>query len=87
MNVPPRFGFNLRTARIDADVGQEEPSERCGVHGTEVSRLERGRGAPRPGTPIGLASVLGSSVERLCGGMSWDERTQSFAVESRSASA
>jgi transcriptional regulator with XRE-family HTH domain len=75
-----RFGVNLREARLAAGVSVEELSERCGLHHTMVSRLERGGAAPRLETLLKLAGVLGVSVEALCAGIAWDDRAQSFVA-------
>jgi transcriptional regulator with XRE-family HTH domain len=81
MDLAPRFAVNLRRARKAAGIAQVELSERCGLHRTEVSVLERGERAPRLGMIVKLASALDIGVGSLCAGMAWDEDAQRFVVE------
>ncbi len=83
MPVDPRdrFALNLKRARKKADISQEELSNRCDVHRTEISLLERGGREPRLGTIVKLASGLGVSLESLCVGVSWSVNGQSFKFE------
>jgi transcriptional regulator with XRE-family HTH domain len=73
-----RFSVNLKKARKLVGISQEVLSDRCDVHRTEISLLERAGREPRLGTIVKLASGLGVSVESLCAGMSWDVDDQSF---------
>jgi transcriptional regulator with XRE-family HTH domain len=56
--VPGAFGRNLRRAREQAGLTQEEVAERSGVHSTEISRMERGMRDPRVSTLERLAKAL-----------------------------
>jgi transcriptional regulator with XRE-family HTH domain len=60
-----RFGANLRKARDAAGLSIEELAEQCGLHWTQVERLERGRHEPRLTTIVRLASVLNVAPESL----------------------
>lgn len=73
-----RFAANLRKARLNAGVTQEELAHRCDLHRTEISLLERAGREPRLGTLIKLAGALGVTPGSLCAGVSWDERRQRF---------
>jgi transcriptional regulator with XRE-family HTH domain len=42
MNVTRRVGANLRRAREDLGISQEELADRAGLHRTYVSGVERG---------------------------------------------
>ena len=59
MEPAQQFAANLRRARAEAGLSQEELSERSGLHSTEISRLERGVREPRLGTIVRLARGLG----------------------------
>jgi transcriptional regulator with XRE-family HTH domain len=52
------LGTNLREARERLGLTQEQVAERCGVHATEVSRIEGGKRDPRISTLIRLANAL-----------------------------
>lgn len=52
------LGTNLRDARERLGLTQEQVAERCGVHATEVSRIEGGKRDPRISTLIRLANAL-----------------------------
>jgi transcriptional regulator with XRE-family HTH domain len=64
-----QFAANLRRARSAAGLSQEELSERCGLHSTEISRLERGAREPRLGTIVRLARGLDMSAADLLAGI------------------
>ncbi len=81
-----RFAANLRRARRAAGIAQAELGERCGLHRTEVSVLERGDRAPRLGMIVKLASALDVGVGSLCAGMAWDEDAQRFVFDAPSPS-
>jgi len=80
MAVTPRdrFARNLVEARRASRLTQEELADRCDLHRTEISLLERGGREPRLGTLVKLASALGVSVETLAAGVRWDEKAQKF---------
>lgn len=81
MNHRDRFSANLRHARQTAGISQEELAERCEIHRTEVSLLERGGREPRLGTMVKLATALGTTAEALCAGISWNTKVRDFKVD------
>lgn len=81
MNHRDRFSANLRRARQAAGISQEELAERCEIHRTEVSLLERGGREPRLGTMVKLATALGTTPEDLCSGITWDTKKRDFKVQ------
>lgn len=81
MTPRERFAVNLVEARRRSGMTQQELADRCHIHRTEVSLLERGSREPRLGTLMKLVGVLGVSTEDLCAGMSWDEKAQRFKYQ------
>ena len=81
MNHRDRFSVNLRRARQAAGISQEELAERCEIHRTEVSLLERGGREPRLGTMVKLATALGTTPEALCSGITWDTKKRDYKVQ------
>lgn len=73
-----RASANLAAARRKAGLTQEELADRCGLHRTEISLLERGGREPRLGTLIKLAEALGVPPEKLCKGIGWSVDRQRF---------
>lgn len=73
-----RFSVNLRKVRRAASISQQELGDRCGLHRTEISLLERGLREPRLGTLIKLSSALGVPPSRLAMGMAWNVDAQRF---------
>ena len=63
------FARNLRRARERADLSQEALGERCGLHRTEISFLERGLREPRLSTITRLAEGLGIPPGQLLKGL------------------
>jgi transcriptional regulator with XRE-family HTH domain len=56
---------NLRNIRKAAGLSQQTLADRCGIHQTAVSKLERGRAVPTYTTALRLALALGVEVEDL----------------------
>lgn len=81
MDKRDRFAVNLRRARQAAGISQEELAERCEVHRTEISLLERGGREPRLGTMIKLATALGTTAEALCAGIGWDAKARRYKID------
>jgi transcriptional regulator with XRE-family HTH domain len=52
------LGPNLREARLNLELSQEQVAERSGVHATEVSRIEAGKRDPRVSTVERLAKAV-----------------------------
>jgi transcriptional regulator with XRE-family HTH domain len=75
-----RFAVNLRRARKAAGVSQEDLAERCEIHRTEVSLLERGGREPRLGTLVKLATALDTTPEVLCSGIAWDPKSREYTI-------
>jgi len=59
------FGANLREARKRLGLTQEQVAERCGVHATEVSRIEAGKRDPKVSTLRRLAAAVEVPPGRL----------------------
>ncbi|HEX5527442.1 MAG TPA: helix-turn-helix transcriptional regulator [Solirubrobacterales bacterium] len=76
--------MNLRRARDAAGISQEELADRCELHRTEVSLLERGGREPRLGTMVKLAVALGTTPEELCKGISWDTDARDYKIDESS---
>jgi transcriptional regulator with XRE-family HTH domain len=76
-----RFALNLRKARTDAGISQEELGYMCDLHRTEVSLLERAGREPRMATIIKLAGALNTSPAQLCAGISWLPKARRFDVK------
>jgi transcriptional regulator with XRE-family HTH domain len=81
MSPRERFAANLAKARKRSGMTQQELADRCYVHRTEISLLERGSREPRLGTLMKLVGVLGVTTEVLCAGIAWDEQAQRFKYE------
>ncbi|HET7417988.1 MAG TPA: helix-turn-helix transcriptional regulator [Solirubrobacterales bacterium] len=84
MDKRDRFAVNLRRAREAAGISQEVLAERCELHRTEVSLLERGGREPRLGTMVKLAVALGTTPEALCDGIAWDPKGREFKIDTPS---
>jgi transcriptional regulator with XRE-family HTH domain len=76
-----RFAANLRRARTNAGISQEELGYRCDLHRTEISLLERAGREPRLATIVKLAGALGTGAAELCDGISWQAASRRFEVE------
>ncbi|HEV2790436.1 MAG TPA: helix-turn-helix transcriptional regulator [Solirubrobacterales bacterium] len=81
MDKRDRFAVNLRRARKAASISQEELAERCELHRTEVSLLERGGREPRLGTLIKLATALDTTAEALCAGIGWNPKARKYKID------
>lgn len=85
--IARHFGTNLRRARKQADLSQEEVGFRASLHRTEVGLLERGGRTPRIDTLVKLAGALGVRVDcALLDGMEWTSPAQHGGGFSFSAS-
>ncbi len=81
MSPQERFAANLRNARTKAGISQEELGDRCDLHRTEISLLERAGREPRLATIVKLASALDSSPAELCAGIAWLPQQERFDVK------
>jgi len=84
MDKRDRFAANLRRARETAGISQEELAQRCEIHRTEVSLLERGGREPRLGTMVKLAVALGTTPQALCAGIGWDPKARDYKIDTPS---
>ena len=64
MTPQERFAANLRQARTEVGISQEELGNRCELHRTEISLLERAGREPRLATIVKLAGALGDDAGR-----------------------
>jgi transcriptional regulator with XRE-family HTH domain len=71
-DIAGRFGANLKRARKDAGLSQEEVGIGASLHRTEVGLLERGERIPRIDTAIKLAGAVGTSLPELVEGIAWE---------------
>lgn len=81
MNPQERFSVNLRRARIEAKISQEELGYMCDLHRTEVSLLERAGREPRLATIVKLSGALGTTPNELCEGIRWLPKARRFDVK------
>ena len=65
LSLEKSFGLRLRAKRDVLGVSQEELADRCGLHPTYVSQLERGLKSPSLNTLYALASALKVDVADL----------------------
>jgi transcriptional regulator with XRE-family HTH domain len=75
-----RFASNLRRAREQSGLSQEEVGFRADLHRTEVSLLERAEREPRLGTLLKLAAALGVDPADLHAGIEWVPGQERFRV-------
>lgn len=76
-----RFAANLRKARAEAKISQEELGRRCELHRTEISLLERAGREPRLATMVKLAGALDTTVGALAEGISWQPARKRFEIK------
>lgn len=81
MQPRDRFAINLRKARQEKEISQEELGFLCELHRTEISLLERAGREPRLGTIVKLAGALDTSPDELCTGIRWNGGAQRFQIE------
>lgn len=73
-----RIAANVAEARERAGLTQEQLAERCGLHRTEISLIEREGREPRLGTLVKLADSLGIPPGDLWAGVSWSVERQRY---------
>lgn len=59
------LGENLRAAREEREMTQEQVAERSGVQAGEISRIETGKRDPQVSTLLKIAKALGLPPGRL----------------------
>ncbi len=69
MRPQDRFGHNLRRLRQEAGISQMELGNRCDMHFSVISRLERGERDPQLATLTALAEALAVTVCDLVEGL------------------
>lgn len=65
MSPLERFAANLKAARAERGWSQEDLSRATGLHTTAISKMERGKRAPRFPTIVILAEALEVPAGRL----------------------
>jgi len=65
LEVARQFGENLRRARRQADLSQEQLGSRASLHRTAIGLLERGARMPRIDTLVKLATARQISPHEL----------------------
>ncbi len=81
MKPRERFSTNLRKARQQKGISQEELGYMCDLHRTEISLLERGGREPRMGTIVKLAGSLDTTPNELCDGVAWNPQRRKFQIK------
>jgi transcriptional regulator with XRE-family HTH domain len=81
MTPQERFAVNLRKARTEAGISQEELGYLCDLHRTEVSLLERAGREPRLATIVKLSGALKTPPNELCAGIGWLPKAKRFDVK------
>lgn len=81
MTPQERFAVNLRKARTEAGISQEELGYLCDLHRTEVSLLERAGREPRLATIVKLSGALKTPPNELCAGIGWRPKARRFDVK------
>lgn len=65
MNLEQTFGDLLKTLRQRHNISQEKLAEKCDLHRTYISLLERGLRQPTLSTIFKIASAIDSSPSEL----------------------
>lgn len=60
-----RFAANIRAARLECGMSQEEMAERCGLHRTYVGSVERGERNISVDNMEQMALAVGKSIAEL----------------------
>jgi transcriptional regulator with XRE-family HTH domain len=71
MTVAEQIGRNLRRARRQACMTQEDLSRRTGLHRSEIGKLERGLRVPRLDTAIKILEGTNADPRDLFEGIAW----------------
>ncbi len=69
MEPRARFAENIRRHRLRLGISQEALGDRCDLHRTEISLLERARRDPRLATIVRVARALEVSPSDLLNGI------------------
>jgi transcriptional regulator with XRE-family HTH domain len=76
-----RFAANMKRARLELGLSQEELGFRCKLNRTTISHYERGSREPGVDAVVKLAGGLTTTPGELCEGISWLPKEQRFEVE------
>lgn len=70
---PARLGANIRAARLEAGLTQEELALEAQTSHSHIGRIERGLGAPTVRTVVKLHRALHVPFEQLVEGIAGDD--------------
>lgn len=76
-----RFAANMKRARVQLGISQEELGFRCKLNRTTISHYERGSRGPGVDAVIKLAAGLKTTPDTLFEGIAWIPDKQRFQVE------
>ena len=63
------FGERVRARRLELGLSQEAAAVRCGIHWTQLGKVERGQRSLRLETIVKIAGGLGIDPGELVGGL------------------
>ncbi|HET6494685.1 MAG TPA: helix-turn-helix transcriptional regulator [Thermoleophilia bacterium] len=69
MDASERLAQNIRRRRKEMGISQEALGERCGLHRTEISLLERAARDPRLSTLVRVARALRLDLAEMLQGI------------------
>lgn len=78
MSIQKRFGANLKRARRNAGLSQEELGRKSEVHRTQISNMEIGKRLPRLDTLLKLIGALEIPAAILFEGLAWRSDIEGF---------
>jgi transcriptional regulator with XRE-family HTH domain len=81
MDRRDRFAANMKQARAQLSISQEELSFRCKLHLTSISLYECGARRPGMDAVLKLAAGLETTPQALYAGIEWLPGQQRFKVE------
>jgi len=68
------LGSRIRQLREGCGISQEEFADRCGIHRTHLSKIERGKISPAVGTLAQIARTLNIKMSSFFDGWPLDPR-------------
>lgn len=71
------FGERVRDRRLELGLSQEAAAQRCGIHWTQLGKVERGQRSLRLETIIKIASGLNIDAGQLISGLPVAEADES----------
>lgn len=63
------FGERVRQRRLELELSQEAAAVRCGIHWTQLGKVERGQRSLRLETIVKIAAGLDVDPAKLVGGL------------------